>query len=226
MDPLTLLAAANAAVAAVKKGCQLYKDIKGAAGDVKGVLDDLKKQFESKPNRTPAEKQQYLAEVQRVQEVSKADPNDTIGQIGDHLGKFFDALDQVEALFWEEEIAATKVYAGDVSLSRRALQRVLIRTRLEQLQAEIREEMVYRTPPELKDLYTRFEKMREQILKEQKEAKEVELRQRQIAAQRKARRLEEIKEHALWIAAVAYVVAWGVGVLLYLRFGATFRGYY
>jgi len=42
VDPLTLLAAANAAVAAVKKGCQLYKDIKNASGDVKEVLDDLK----------------------------------------------------------------------------------------------------------------------------------------------------------------------------------------
>ena len=34
MDPLTLFALANGAVTAVKKGCQLYKDIKGAAGDV------------------------------------------------------------------------------------------------------------------------------------------------------------------------------------------------
>jgi hypothetical protein len=32
-------------VAAVKKGCQLYKDIKGAAGDVKAVLKDLDEQF-------------------------------------------------------------------------------------------------------------------------------------------------------------------------------------
>jgi hypothetical protein len=43
MDPLTLLALANGAVAAIKKGCQLYKDIKSAAGDVKGVLDGLNK---------------------------------------------------------------------------------------------------------------------------------------------------------------------------------------
>ena len=45
MDPLTLFALANTAVAAVKKGCQLYKDIKGAAGDVKAVLKDLDEQF-------------------------------------------------------------------------------------------------------------------------------------------------------------------------------------
>jgi len=45
VDPITLFAMANAAVSAVKKGCQLYKDIKGAAGDVKGVLKDLDDQF-------------------------------------------------------------------------------------------------------------------------------------------------------------------------------------
>jgi hypothetical protein len=45
MDPLTLFALANGAVAAVKAGCKLYKDIKGAAGDVKEVLKDLDEQF-------------------------------------------------------------------------------------------------------------------------------------------------------------------------------------
>ena len=46
MDPLTLFALANGAVTAIKKGCQLYKDIKGAAGEVKSVLKDLDEQFD------------------------------------------------------------------------------------------------------------------------------------------------------------------------------------
>ena len=58
MDPLTLLALANGAVAAVKKGCQLYKDIKSAAGDVKGVLDDLDKQFSKQHEGKPVTKEQ------------------------------------------------------------------------------------------------------------------------------------------------------------------------
>ena len=45
MDPITLFALANAAVSAVKAGCKLYKDIKGAVGDVKDVLKDLDQQF-------------------------------------------------------------------------------------------------------------------------------------------------------------------------------------
>ena len=41
---MTLLAAANAAVAAVRKGCELYKEIKSVAGEAKDVIDDLKQQ--------------------------------------------------------------------------------------------------------------------------------------------------------------------------------------
>jgi len=50
MDPITLFALANGAVSAVKAGCKLYKDIKGAAGEVKEVLKDLTISF---TNSTP-----------------------------------------------------------------------------------------------------------------------------------------------------------------------------
>ena len=48
LDPFSLLALANGAVSAVKKGCQLYKDIKSAAGDVSAVLKDIDEQFAGK----------------------------------------------------------------------------------------------------------------------------------------------------------------------------------
>ncbi len=226
MDPLTLLAAANAAVVAVKKGCELYREIKGAAGEVKEVLDDLKSQFQKIPNPTNEQKAKYNEEVRRVQEVAKADPNDTIGQIGDQLGAFFDAYDAIEQQFWQEETAATQVYKGEESLSRRALKRVLIRTRLEQMQTEIREMMVYRTPPELKDLWTRFEKMRERIVIEQAEAKAQELKQLQIVAARRRRMVEKMREYAAWAGAVAFVIVWMISVLLLVRTSHTYRSLY
>ena len=61
--------------------------------------------------------------------------------------------------------------SGEDSLSRRALQRVLIRSRLEMMYKDIREEMIYNTPGELKDLWTRFEKMRAQVQEEQEQAR-------------------------------------------------------
>ena len=75
MDPFTLFALANGAVAAVKKGCQLYKDIKGAAGDVKAVLKDLDDQFhKAHPPDKPASaaaKKQLVEEKARVVELNK-----------------------------------------------------------------------------------------------------------------------------------------------------------
>ena len=217
--------AANSAIAAAKAGCKLYRDIKGTAGEVKDVLDDLKQQFNSKP-RTAAEKVQYNAEVQRVQTVAKTDPNDAISQVGENLGKFFDAMDQVEQIFWAEENSSKKVYSGNESLSKRALQRVLIRTRLDQMQEEIREEMVYRSPPEMKDVWTRFENMRAQIMEEQREAQEDQLRQQQISAWKRRQMIVELKEQATWIGAVLFVVAWMAFVFVYLRTTETYRGLY
>ena len=109
MDPLTLLAAANAAVAAVKKGCQLYKDIKGAAGEVKDVLDDLKSQFGKIPNPSNAQKIQYNEEVARVQEIGKADPNDVFIKIGNDLGVLMDEYDMIGKVFIQQEAEAQQV---------------------------------------------------------------------------------------------------------------------
>ena len=202
---------ANTAVAAVKKGCQLYKDVKSVAGDVKGILDDLHNQFAGK-KLTKEQVVQYEAEKKRVKEIGKTDPNDVLGQLADHLGKFFDAVDQVERLFYEEERKAKEVYKGDESESRRALQRVLIRSRLEALQVELRETMIYQTPAELGDLWTRFEKMRAQIGAEQAAARQEEEKRATIARYKKNLVIAKWQSRALYIVAVLIVVLeiWGL----------------
>ena len=216
---------ANAAVAAVKKGCELYKEIKGATGNVKEVLDDLKKQFLKNPAPTNAEKIQYNEEVLRVQAVAKTDPGDAVSQIGDNLGTFFDALGNIQKLHDEEERKAHEVYKGDESIGKRALQRVLIRSRLDIMYAELREMMVYQTPPELKDLWTRCEKMWTQIVEEQKAAHAEETRRLQAERLHRFRRKNRIKENAVWVGAILFVVAWYAGVLILLRTSHTFLGY-
>jgi hypothetical protein len=195
MDPLTLLALANGAVAAIKKGCQLYKDIKSAAGDVKGVLDDLDKQFNKQHETKPATKEQRQQFEQKKKEVRaniEKDPNDVISIIGDQLGTFFDAMDKIEELFYEEEKKSKEVYTGDVSLSRRALQRVLIRSRLEQMEVELREQMIYNVPADLKDLWTRFQQMRVQIIQEQKVARAIKEKEDAIKAAKRKKRMENL----------------------------------
>ena len=209
MDPLTLLALANGAVAAVKKGCQLYKDIKSAAGDVKGVIQDMEKQFakqtEGKPP-TKEQKQQFEQKKKEVKENLSKDPNDIMSIIGDQLGTFFDAMDKIEELFYEEEKKAKEVYSGDVSLSRRALQRVLIRSRLEQMEVELRTQMIYHVPADLKDLWTRFQDMRGQIIQEQKVARLVKEKEDAIKAARRRKRMETLSMEISLIGGIILII--------------------
>ena len=136
MDPITLFALANGAVSAVKAGCKLYKDIKGAAGDIRGVLKDLDEQFANNHRNKPAtttQRNAYIEEKNRVIELNKRDGDTTsiYTEIGNHLGTYYDNLNKCIAVFEEEERKArTKIYEGDDSLGKRALQRVLMKKQL------------------------------------------------------------------------------------------------
>jgi hypothetical protein len=213
-------------VAAVKKGCQLYKDIKGAAGEVKDVLDDLKTQFGKIKNPTNAQKIQYNEEVQRVQEIAKADPNDVFIQIGNDLGVLMDEYDKIGKVFIQQEAEAQQVYTGTESIGKRALMRVIVRSRLDAMLAELRETMVYKAPPELGALWTKYEAMWKQIVVEQDEAHKRETAKMQIEAAQRRRLARKRKEEAVWVGAILFVVAWYVGVLLLLRTSQTYRGHF
>jgi hypothetical protein len=196
MDPLTLFALANGAVAAVKKGCALYKEIQSAAGDVKGILNDLEEQFTSRhkdKSPTIAEKNQYIEEKNRIIELSKKQPDDVFTQIGEELGTYFENYATCMAIFEEEEKHAFEVYTGNMSLGKRALQRVLMISRLQAMKTELREIMVYQCPPELGDLYTRTETMMERIKQEQSIAISRKRVEDKIAAEKKERRIKKIK---------------------------------
>jgi hypothetical protein len=199
MDPLTLFALANGAVKLVKEGCKLYKDIKGAAGDIKDVLADLDDQFHNKfKDRAPtiAEKNQYIEEKNRIINLNKqaGDTTNIYTQIGEQLGVYFDNLYKCKAVFDEEERRSkNEVYHGEDSVGKRALQRVLLKKQLDAMGAELREIMVYQSPPELGALWTEVEEMMKIVGKEQAGAVAVEMRanaEKQKQAIRRRRRLQ------------------------------------
>jgi hypothetical protein len=159
MDPLTLFALANGAVSAIKAGCKLYKDIKGAAGDIKDVLKDLDAQFhgayaEKGKTPPPAAVKQLNEEKARVKELNKKDSGDIYFELGQHLGAFFDNQAKCIAVFEAEEKRSYDLYTGDSSVGARALQRVLMTKKLEQMEVDLREVMIYQSPPELGALWT------------------------------------------------------------------------
>ena len=226
MDPLTLFALANGAVKLVKEGCKLYKDIKGAAGDIKDVLADLDDQFHKKYKDRPptvAEKNQYIEEKNRVIALNKqqGDTTNIYTEIGQQLGVYFDNLHKCNAVFEEEERRSkTEVYHGTDSLGRRALQRVLLKKQLTAMGEELREIMVYQSPPELGALWTEVEAMMKVVGKEQAGAIALEMRANELARKKAARRRKKIqyKVACLSLTSLAIVYAiWLVWAVVQIR---------
>jgi len=221
VDPLTLFALANTAVAAVKKGCQLYKDIKGAAGDVKAVLKDLDEQFhgayEAKgKTATVEQRNQFVKEKNRVIELNKRD-GETAGiytELGEHLGAYYDNYYKCMAIFEEEEKHSQhEIYSGDASLGKRALQRVLMKKQLEQMGTELREIMVYQSPPELGALHSDVEDMMEKMGKQQKILITRQMQADHVSAVRHRRRMDAVWANAVWGVA-AIVIACAIGLMM------------
>ena len=214
MDPLTLFALANGAVNAVKAGCKLYKDIKGAAGEVKDVLKDMDEQFKKlHPPEKPAtveQKKQFIEEKERVKELNRkanaGETGDVYDQIGEQLSVYYENMSKCIAIFEEEERRAQEVYTGDDSIGKRALQRVLMHKKLEQMGVELRELMVYQSPPELGALYTEVSEMMKKIGEEQKVAIQKKMQQDHADMKKRRKRLEKLKVEAAWgIALVIFI---------------------
>jgi hypothetical protein len=227
VDPITLFALANGAVSAVKAGCKLYKDIKGAAGEVKDVLKDLDEQFKKlhPPDKpaTPEQKKQFIEEKEKVKELNKkANEGQHTGiyqEIGEHLGAYYDNFYKCLAIFEEEERRAkTEVYTGDSSLGKRALQRVLMRKQLEQMSVDLRELMVYQSPPELGALYTEVEAMMKQMGKEQKILITQQMQRQAVIDRRRQARLKRLRDEFIIGVAVIVIIFITGGMFMYVAY--------
>jgi hypothetical protein len=223
VDPLTLFALANGAVNAVKAGCKLYKDIKGAAGEVKDVIKDLDEQFKKlhPPDKPPTveQKNQFIREKNEVIELNKkANSGQHTGiytEIGEHLGTYYDNFYKCMAVFEEEERRAkNEVYTGDSSLGKRALQRVLMRKQLEQMSVDLRELMVYQSPPELGALYTEVEAMMSEMGETQRVLISKQMKAEEVQLLRRKKRIQKLYvEIALGISGVFAAAVIGLAMV-------------
>ena len=224
MDPLTLFALANGAVSAVKAGCKLYKDIKGAAGEVRDVLKDLDSQFHKLYDGRPVPpeaKKQLQEEKARVVELNKkAEASEHTGiyqEIGNHLGTYYDNFYKCMAIFDEQERRARReIYTGEDSLGKRALQRVLMRKQLQQMEVELRELMIYQSPPELGALYTEVEDMMKQMSAEQQTLVIKQMKVQEAQQRRRQVRLKQLREEFTIGVAIMIIIFVMGGVFIWV----------
>lgn len=187
----------------------------------------MRAQFSKLTNPSVEQKKQYNEEVQRVQAIAKADPNDVFTEIGDQLGKLMDAYDALGKALLAEETNSKKVYKGEESIGRRALRRIIISARLDAMLTEIREMMCWQAPKELGALWSKFETMWQRIVAEQEVAHADELRQLQTLRWRRKKAIEELKAKAAWISAVVFVMLWAMGLMwLTTRSANLYHGLY
>jgi hypothetical protein len=216
LDPITIAAAYKACTTAIdlaKKGVDLYKQIKSTSGDVSGVLKDLKEQYNKIVDPSPEQKKQYNEEVKKVQEVAKAVPDDVLSDIWNNLGTFIDQYEALMKIYVQSEAESKEVYRGELSLGRRALERIRLESKLNEMLAQVREAMIYDTPASLGAVWQRFEKAWTDIQNEQAEALAVETRKLQAARWQRRRAINRLKSRLVWIGAVVFVVLWAVGLM-------------
>ena len=176
MDPLSILFAANACVAAIKQGCKLYKDAKTSfmeikktvnevASDVKAVRGFWAKLFGTAPTAqakpVAKKKEAYVA----------VDETQVMADIVIQLSQFFKLQEQLADHIREEEEKSKTVYDPDANLMEAALKRVMAQDQMAALEVEIREAMVYGAPKEMGALYSKVFEMRDTIKAEQDKAR-------------------------------------------------------
>ena len=168
----------------IQAGCDLYKQAKeqfvsikrtadeviAIGKEVKGFWGSLRKLFGGSPKPETAKS---VAKAKKSDYVA-VDETQVKAEIVKNLSEFFKLQEQLEAHIREsEEKARTVVFADDVNLMEEALNRVLAQQEMERLVVQIRECMVYQSPPEMGALYSEVFSMRDIIAAEQAKARKM-----------------------------------------------------
>ena len=182
----------------------VVKDVKQAQNDVKGIWAFFTSLFSSDKRVEAVQQAEPKKKVK--QKAPEFDENQIYAQVADALTKFFHAYNGLKAYIAEQEQNATKV--GDEEGQDIAIKLVIADLQMERLNEEMREYMVYHVPSEMKDLYSRVNKMIGHIANEQQLArKEEQDKKRKLAWQRK-QVIDRLQNRFLVGIATTVVILW------------------
>ena len=195
---------AQGAVSAIKQGCAMLHEgrmqlegakstIEGGQADlkaIKGLWDWLLGLF-SKPAKPAETKPVAKAKAPKKDESYEALELETIKNVGVQLGNFFDIQAQLTNYYASLEAESKERYDPTQNTSKKAIERALVELQMENLDAQIREQMTVYAPAELKAIYSRFLKMYARIQQEQEWARTEEVRKMRLARWQKEQ--EEIR---------------------------------
>ena len=163
-----------------RDGQAIAKDIIKTANEVKAIGKEVKGIFGwiaglFSPSKVEIKQ---IVQPKKKKQAKEFDAPTVYAEIGKQITAFFKAYNTLKEHIAEEEEKSKTVYDPTGDQTEKAVQRVLALSQMEEMQIELREYMIYHTPPELKDLYTRVNKMIGTIANEQAIAKQVMFRKR------------------------------------------------
>ena len=201
----------------IQAGCDLYKqakesfvEIRNTANEVvaigkevKGFWGSLRKLFGGSPKPEVAKS---VAKAKKSEYVA-VDETQVKTEIVKNLSEFFKLQSMLEEHIREaEEKARTVVFSDDVNLMEEALNRVLAQQEMERLVVQIRECMVYQSPPEMGALYSEVFAMRDVIAAEQTKARKN--RDAEIWQRKQKERLLAEKQTYLMVTILCLLYLW------------------
>ena len=183
------------------------KEIDGVVGDIKGIQKDAKGIFGFFAKLFATKEKPTVAPVKaKPKKKVEFDENQIYAQVADALTKFFHAYNGLKNYSKEQqEIALTSTGEEGQDI---AIKLVIAELQMEKLNEEMREYMVYHVPAEMKDLYSRVNKMVGHIANQQALARKAELDKKRKAAWLKRQRQEEIRDKTIAITLTALMIGW------------------
>ena len=169
--PLILLAGALKAVEAIQQGCELYKEYKGVVLKAKETFDEAKEHVEEvvglwgffKSKLFPSKEPDKPVVPEATPSVVKKTPpskrvthseQDIKADLIKNLKVFFKAMIAIDKKIAEQQLRIDTQYIEPDELLDVSLDLVVAKKEMEKAQKELREVMVYQSPPELGALYS------------------------------------------------------------------------
>ena len=180
----------------IQAGCELYKQAKESFVEIRATADEViaigreVKGFWAKLSgffgASPKPKAAKPVAKAKKSAYVAVDETQVKVDIVKNLTEFFKLQEQLAAHIREEEEKSRTVYDPNQNHMEAALKRVMAQQEMDRLVVQIRETMVYQSPPEMGALYSSVFDMKEVIQEEQDQARlKQEAKKRQEVWQRK-----------------------------------------
>lgn len=241
--PLLILAGALKAVEAIQQGCELYKEYKGTVlkakatfDEVKGIATEvsevstglwgfIKSLFEPpKPppptviGKQPVQEAPAAPKKPVKQAPAEYDEQIIKNELIKNLKIFFKAMIAIHKKIAEQQLRIDTQYIEPDELLDVSLDLVIAKKEMEKAQKEIREVMIYQSPPELGALYTDVIEMFGIVQEKQEITHLRALKQRKEEVLKKHRLIDKIRQRIAWVVVMALIVMeiWGLTIAILL----------